>query len=214
MTYRFDPAEFAALRERLRHPPNAVPDTGISLSKPTRGVTGYEFERQRERAIAMAEADRKARLANAIFQQVVERKVHVSRPVIDASKITIADDHPSIHEVVSTVGALTGFSRDALRSVRRDAPIVGPRFVAIMLVKILTLNSLPAIGRAFGRDHTTILHAIRKMAQVEALTLAATNGESTLLDFATAALRAYETVFPGRCYPITEAVRALDQEAA
>jgi chromosomal replication initiator protein len=41
---------------------------------------------------------------------------------------------------------------------------VRPRQVAMYLAKQLTLRSLPEIGRRFGgRDHTTVLHAVRKI---------------------------------------------------
>ncbi|MGB6568015.1 MAG: helix-turn-helix domain-containing protein, partial [Xanthobacteraceae bacterium] len=41
---------------------------------------------------------------------------------------------------------------------------VRPRQVAMYLAKVLTLRSLPEIGRRFGgRDHTTVLHAVRKI---------------------------------------------------
>jgi chromosomal replication initiator protein len=41
---------------------------------------------------------------------------------------------------------------------------VRPRQVALYLAKTLTLRSLPEIGRRFGgRDHTTVLHAVRKI---------------------------------------------------
>ena len=42
--------------------------------------------------------------------------------------------------------------------------IVRPRQIAMYLAKILTPRSLPEIGRRFGgRDHTTVLHAVRKI---------------------------------------------------
>jgi chromosomal replication initiator protein len=42
--------------------------------------------------------------------------------------------------------------------------VVKPRQVAMFLAKMLTLRSLPEIGRRFGgRDHTTVLHAVRKI---------------------------------------------------
>jgi len=51
-----------------------------------------------------------------------------------------------------------------LKSVRRTANVVRPRQVAMYLAKTLTLHSLPEIGRRFGgRDHTTVLHAVRKI---------------------------------------------------
>jgi chromosomal replication initiator protein len=49
---------------------------------------------------------------------------------------------------------------------RRHAHIVLPRQVAMYLAKELTQKSLPEIGEAFGgRDHTTVLHAVRKIAE-------------------------------------------------
>jgi hypothetical protein len=48
---------------------------------------------------------------------------------------------------------------------RRTAHLVIPRQVAMYLAKALTGRSLPDIGRRFGgRDHTTILHGVRKIA--------------------------------------------------
>ncbi len=42
--------------------------------------------------------------------------------------------------------------------------MVRPRQIAMYLAKSLTLRSLPEIGRRFGgRDHTTVLHAVRKI---------------------------------------------------
>src|SRR5262249_3928224 len=55
-------------------------------------------------------------------------------------------------------------SRADLLSSRRTANVVRPRQVAMYLAKTLTLRSLPEIGRRFGgRDHTTELHAVRKI---------------------------------------------------
>ena len=55
-------------------------------------------------------------------------------------------------------------SRSDLLSSRRTATVVRPRQIAMYLSKVLTLRSLPEIGRRFGgRDHTTVLHAVRKI---------------------------------------------------
>ncbi|MDB5188255.1 MAG: chromosomal replication initiator protein DnaA [Candidatus Kaiserbacteria bacterium] len=49
-------------------------------------------------------------------------------------------------------------------SARRHATVVRPRQIAMYLSKIITGRSLPEIGRRFGgRDHTTVLHAVRKI---------------------------------------------------
>lgn len=47
---------------------------------------------------------------------------------------------------------------------RRTAQVVRARQIAMYLAKTLTLRSLPDVGRRFGnRDHTTVLHAVRKI---------------------------------------------------
>ena len=54
-----------------------------------------------------------------------------------------------------------------LLSARRSRTITRPRQIAMALAKELTTHSLPEIGDAFGgRDHTTVLHACRKVAEL------------------------------------------------
>ena len=54
-----------------------------------------------------------------------------------------------------------------LLSPRRSRSITRPRQIAMALAKQLTTHSLPEIGDAFGgRDHTTVLHATRKVAEL------------------------------------------------
>ncbi|MDD3516835.1 MAG: chromosomal replication initiator protein DnaA [Chromatiales bacterium] len=54
-----------------------------------------------------------------------------------------------------------------LHSTRRSRSITRPRQTAMALAKELTNHSLPEIGQAFGgRDHTTVLHACRKIAEL------------------------------------------------
>jgi len=58
-------------------------------------------------------------------------------------------------------------NRGDLLSGRRNRSIVRPRQIGMYLAKLLTSRSLPEIGRRFGnRDHTTVLHAIRKIEQL------------------------------------------------
>ena len=55
-----------------------------------------------------------------------------------------------------------------LLSKRRNRSIARPRQVAMSLCKELTNHSLPEIGDAFGgRDHTTVLHACRKISELK-----------------------------------------------
>ncbi|HUS25196.1 MAG TPA: chromosomal replication initiator protein DnaA [Candidatus Binatia bacterium] len=53
-----------------------------------------------------------------------------------------------------------------LSSPRRPRSLARPRQIAMSLAKELTQHSLPEIGHAFGKDHTTVLHACRKIGQL------------------------------------------------
>ncbi len=70
----------------------------------------------------------------------------------------------TIEEIQSAVARHCKVAHSELISARRSADIVRPRQIAMFLARHLTPNSLPVIGRKFGgRDHTTVLHAIRKI---------------------------------------------------
>ncbi|GAC1339013.1 MAG: chromosomal replication initiator protein DnaA [Beijerinckiaceae bacterium] len=69
-----------------------------------------------------------------------------------------------IEDIQKLVASHYNVSRADILSSRRTANVVRPRQIAMYLAKTLTLRSLPEIGRRFGgRDHTTVLHAVRKI---------------------------------------------------
>jgi len=69
-----------------------------------------------------------------------------------------------IEEIQRVVARHYNVSKQDLLSNRRTRSIVRPRQVAMYLAKVMTPRSLPEIGRRFGgRDHTTVLHAVRKI---------------------------------------------------
>ena len=76
---------------------------------------------------------------------------------------------PSIDDIHSATCRHFGLQREELTSPARTSRIAWPRQVAMYLTRELTGKSLPAIGRHFGgRDHTTVLHAWRRVkAQIE-----------------------------------------------
>jgi len=77
---------------------------------------------------------------------------------------------PLISEIQRAACQHFGVSLDALVSHRRYRNWVGARQVAIYLAKLMTRHSMPVIGSRFGgRDHTTVLHAVRTIeAKLEA----------------------------------------------
>lgn len=71
----------------------------------------------------------------------------------------------AIGEIQAAVGKHFGVSQQELLSTSRNARIAWPRQLAMYLVRELTSESLPAIGRHFGgRDHTTVMHACRRVS--------------------------------------------------
>ena len=75
----------------------------------------------------------------------------------DGSRIKIDD-------ILKVVGRHYNVGRTDLLSPRRARSVVVPRQVGMYLAKKLTARSLPEIGRRFGgRDHSTVLHAVRKI---------------------------------------------------
>ncbi|MBO6504277.1 MAG: chromosomal replication initiator protein DnaA [Kordiimonadaceae bacterium] len=74
------------------------------------------------------------------------------------------DRKVTIDEIQRTVAEYYNLRLSEMLSQRRSRVIARPRQVAMFLSKQLTSRSLPEIGRRFGgRDHTTVMHAVRKI---------------------------------------------------
>ena len=72
-----------------------------------------------------------------------------------------------IEDILRIVSRHFGVTKGDLLSQRRHRSVVWPRQIGMYLAKQMTARSLPEIGRRFGnRDHTTVLHAIRKIEGV------------------------------------------------
>jgi chromosomal replication initiator protein len=72
-----------------------------------------------------------------------------------------------IEDIQRVVARHYSIPKTDLVSARRTQAIVRPRQIAMYLAKVMTPRSLPEIGRRFGgRDHTTVLHAVRKIDEL------------------------------------------------
>ncbi|MGD8829340.1 MAG: chromosomal replication initiator protein DnaA [Pseudomonadales bacterium] len=81
--------------------------------------------------------------------------------------LAIQDRQVGIDNIQRTVAEYYNIKISDILSKRRNRTIARPRQVAMALAKELTNHSLPEIGEAFGgRDHTTVLHACRKIAEL------------------------------------------------
>ncbi|MCF4167442.1 chromosomal replication initiator protein DnaA [Zavarzinia compransoris] len=77
------------------------------------------------------------------------------------------DRRVTIEEIQRKVAEFYGVRLNDLLSSRRARVVARPRQVAMYLAKQLTSRSLPEIGRKFGgRDHTTVIHAVRKIEEL------------------------------------------------
>ena len=81
--------------------------------------------------------------------------------------LALQDKLVSITNIQSTVAEYYKIKTSDLMAKRRNRSVARPRQMAMALAKELTNHSLPEIGDAFGgRDHTTVLHACRKIREL------------------------------------------------
>ena len=79
--------------------------------------------------------------------------------------LLVQDRQISLDNIQKTVAQYYRIKVADLNSKKRSRSIARPRQMAMTLAKELTSHSLPEIGDAFGgRDHTTVLHACRRIA--------------------------------------------------
>ena len=87
--------------------------------------------------------------------------------VKDALKdlLSVQNRQISVENIQKTVADFFNIKVSDMYSKKRPANIARPRQIAMYLAKELTQKSLPEIGELFGgRDHTTVLHAVRKIS--------------------------------------------------
>ena len=81
--------------------------------------------------------------------------------------LALQDKQVSIENIQKTIAEYFKIKVSDLLSKRRSRSVARPRQIAMTLAKELTSHSLPEIGDAFGgRDHTTVLHACRKVKEL------------------------------------------------
>jgi len=77
------------------------------------------------------------------------------------------DRRVTIDEIQKRVAEHYNIRLADMHSARRARAVARPRQVAMYLSKQLTSRSLPEIGRKFGgRDHTTVIHAVKKIEEL------------------------------------------------
>ncbi|MFZ5692162.1 MAG: chromosomal replication initiator protein DnaA [Pseudomonadota bacterium] len=149
---RFEILKNRVMAARSHHPGFEVPDNVVSFIAKSVTHNGRDLEGALNRLLALSKLT-----GQPMTMEVAEREVRdLIRPQ-EPKRVKIED-------IQRVVARQYNVSRSDLLSSRRTANVVRPRQVAMYLAKTLTLRSLPEIGRRFGgRDHTTVLHAVRKI---------------------------------------------------
>lgn len=173
----------ARVRARLWNPPNAVCDTEIDLGRQSNAAR-EALRLKMERARIEAEQIKPPASPPKQKRQVITYPAPVQIPIFDTERIadrTVPiESFSKLRHIQITVAEAYGFGRVELISRRRGGILIRPRQIAMYLCTILTIRSLPEIGRVFNRDHTTILHARDKIARLRK-TDARLNAEITAL---------------------------------
>ena len=106
-----------------------------------------------------------ARLGDGVCALSLEEAQAILRPHLRGGEKRVTVD-----DIQKATAEHFGMKQADLISERRNRAIARPRQAAMWLAKQLTTRSLPDIGRRFGgRDHTTVLHAIRRIEELKAL---------------------------------------------
>jgi len=105
------------------------------------------------------------------FSSLVGREVtlEVTQECL-ADILRASDRKVTIDEIIRKVADHYNLRLSDMLSPRRARVVARPRQVAMFLSKMLTSKSLPEIGRRFGgRDHTTVIHAVKKIEELRAI---------------------------------------------
>lgn len=176
------PKEIEGLEERLKsrfgwgltvavEPPELETRVAILMKKATQA----RIELPPDAAFFIAQRIRSnVRELEGALKRVIASAHFTSRPIDvelikDSLKdlLALQDKQVSLDNIQRTVAEYYKIKVSDLMSKRRSRSVARPRQVAMALAKELTNHSLPEIGDSFGgRDHTTVLHACRKIREL------------------------------------------------
>lgn len=125
------------IRAKLWNPPNAPPDKGINL--------------------------RNGRSADSRLVDLTPRRIRVWREAQELTKLCERRVIIVFNKMMSQIAEGLDTPVALLKGEARNRPLVSYRQAAYCIVYRLTGYSIAQIGKLFKRDHTTILHAIKKM---------------------------------------------------
>ncbi|WP_415390795.1 chromosomal replication initiator protein DnaA [Porticoccus sp. Uisw_050_02] len=177
------PKEIDGLEERLKsrfgwgltvsvEPPELETRVAILMNKATQAKVALPTEA----AFFIAQRVRSnVRELEGALKRVIASAHFTGRPInVDLIReslkdlLAIQDRLVTIDNIQRVVSEYYKLKMSELLSKRRSRSIARPRQVAMALAKTLTNHSLPEIGEAFGgRDHTTVMHACKKVKELQ-----------------------------------------------
>ncbi|MRH78404.1 chromosomal replication initiator protein DnaA [Spiribacter sp. C176] len=178
------PKEVQGLEERLKsrfgwgltiaiEPPELETRVAILMSKAAQD--GVELPPEVAFFIAKRIRSNIRELEGALRRVVANARFTGAQITVDFAKgalrdlLALQEKLVTIENIQKTVAEYYKIRVSDLLSKTRSRSIARPRQVAMALAKSLTNHSLPEIGEAFGgRDHTTVMHACKKVAELQA----------------------------------------------
>lgn len=108
-------------------------------------------------------------LEGALNRIVACAKLMDSPLIVDMADSILRDfapakTHLTLAEIIEVVSSYYGLEPEQLKGPRRTQEIAGPRQIAMYLAREETDASLPQIGKAFNRDHSTVLYGYEKIS--------------------------------------------------
>ena len=181
------PKEIDGLEDRLKsrlgwglpvviEPPELETRVAILLSK----ATTMDYELSEESAFFIAQKVRSnVRELEGALKRVIANANFTGRPItIDLIKDSLKDllaiqaRQVSVENIQKTTAEYYNIKMSDILSKRRSRSVARPRQMAMFLAKELTNYSLPEIGESFGgRDHTTVIHACKKINELRSFNL-------------------------------------------
>jgi chromosomal replication initiator protein len=178
------PKEVEGLEERLKsrfgwgltvpvEPPELETRVAILMKKAV--VEGVDLSSEVAFFVAQRVSSNIRELEGALRRVIANARFTGRAITIDYAKeclrdiLAVQDRQVTLENIQKTVAEYYRVRVNDMLSKRRSRSIARPRQVAMALAKELTNHSLPEIGDAFGgRDHTTVLHACRKVVELRA----------------------------------------------
>ena len=93
---------------------------------------------------------------------------NIVHPALSKAKIYLGDsDNDLIYKILYFVRVTLNISQEQLDSISRDTPVVKARRVFFSLAKEYTSVSSTKVGEMVSKDHSTVLHGLRKMREFD-----------------------------------------------